>query len=106
MSENRIKELQNFAEDFKRKLDHAKKRYEKSPSKSFELSKDQKNSEVNNSNLLNKSLKIRNHKKNCVSNIFLNKIIKIFYIYYKYSKRKIYLNQMILGYQIHFLENH
>ena len=73
MSENRIKELQNFAEDFKRKLSHARERFEHSPNKSIELSKEQKKTELNNSNILNKSLKIRNHKKKYVNNIFLNK---------------------------------
>ena len=78
MSETRIKELQNFTEDFKRKLKLAKERFETSPSKSIDLSKEQKKSVLQNSNLLNKSPKVKNNKKIYVNNILSNN--KILYL--------------------------
>ena len=65
MSEDRIKELENFTEDFNRRLRRAKERYEQS--KSIELSKDQKN---NNNIVINKSHRLIKHKKRYVNNIF------------------------------------
>ena len=65
MSEDRIKELENFTEDFNRRLRGAKERYELS--KSIELSKDQKN---NNNIVINKSHRLIKHKNRNVNNIF------------------------------------
>jgi hypothetical protein len=65
MSEDRIKELENFTEDFNRRLRRAKERYEQS--KSIELSKDQKN---NNNIVINKSHRLIKHKNRYVNNIF------------------------------------
>jgi hypothetical protein len=63
MSEDRIKELQDFAEDFKRKLRYAKEKYENSLTKSMDdqllKAKDQPGSEV----YINTSPKRLRHKQ-------------------------------------------
>jgi len=74
MSEDRIKELENFAEDFNRRLRRTKERYELS--KSIELSKDQKN---NNNIVINKSHRLIKHKNRYVNNILYLFNIKIIY---------------------------
>jgi hypothetical protein len=67
MSEDRIKELQDFSDDFKRRLKHAKERYEKSLSKSSELDNSQKKENSNNFNVINKSHRIIKHKNRYVN---------------------------------------
>ena len=69
MSENRIKELQDFADDFKQKLKVAKEKYENSLSKSMEdeeyLDNDQS----------------KNYKTNISPKIIKNKNINVNNIY-------------------------
>lgn len=65
MSEDRIKEIRKFTEDFKRKLTLAKERYEQS--KSINI-KAQKNKESNNCILINKSHRKKKHRKRYVYN--------------------------------------
>ena len=59
MSEDRIKELQDFAKDFKKKLKYAKERYEQTLSKSLEIEGSPKKLQSNNFNLINKTHKIK-----------------------------------------------
>lgn len=59
MSEDRIKELQDFADDFKKRLRNAKEKYENSLSKSIDLDYSQKRKESDNYNLINKSQKLK-----------------------------------------------
>ena len=73
MMEDRIKELEDFAEDFKRRLRHAKERYELS--KSIELSKEQKSNNI----AINKSHRPIKHKNRYVNNISYLFNIKIIY---------------------------
>ena len=70
MSEDRIKELQNFADDFKRRLRNAKERYEQSPSNSLDLEENNKIDQPNNKTLINKSHRKMKHKLKFVNNIF------------------------------------
>lgn len=70
MSEDRIKELQEFSDDFKRRLKHAKERYEHSLSKSNELDNSQQKGSSNIYNLINKSHRIIKHKHRYVNYIF------------------------------------
>ena len=72
MSEDRIKEIRKFTEDFKRKLTLAKERYEQS--KSINI-KAQKNKESNNFILINKSHRKKKHRKRYVYNFLLKIII-------------------------------
>lgn len=71
MSEERIKELQDFAEDFKKKLRLAKEKYEQTLSKTTEIDDSQKKLQSKNYNLINKTHKIKN-KHRYVSNIIYN----------------------------------
>ncbi len=95
MSDDRIKELQDFAEDFKRKLRYAKEKYENSLTKSMDdellKAKDQPGSDV----YINTSPKRLRHKQ--VIHIFFIKI---------YHRKKTYSSLKIHGCQIIFLVNH
>ena len=74
MSDDRIKELQEFADDFKQKLKDAKERYENSLSKSMEEEEIQKIEQAKYYNLKN-SPKIIKHKHLNVNNIlYITKI--------------------------------
>ena len=75
MSEDRIKELQDFSDDFKRRLKHAKERYEHSLSKTNELEKSQKKENSNIFNVINKSHKIIKHKHHRYVNYIILKIL-------------------------------
>ena len=86
MSEDRIKELQDFAEDFKKKLKYAKERYEQTLSKSLEIEDSPKKLQSNNFNLINKTHKIKNRHR-YVNNIIY--IIQKFNIYKNIERRYI-----------------
>ena len=86
MSEDRIKELQDFAEDFKKKLKYAKERYEQTQSKSLEIEDSPKKLQSNNFNLINKTHKIKNRHR-YVNNIIY--IIQKFNIYKNIARRYI-----------------
>lgn len=75
MSEDRIKELQEFADDFKRRLRNAKEIYEQSSSKSIDLEESNKMEQPNNQILINKSQRIMKQKHKFVNNIFFKIII-------------------------------
>ena len=62
MSEDRIKELQDFADDFKKRLRYAKEKYENSLSKSIDLENSKKKEESENHNLINKSQRLKKRK--------------------------------------------
>ena len=66
MSEDRIKELQDFADDFKKRLRYAKEKYENSLSKSIDLENSKKKEESENYNLINKSQRLKKRKKRYV----------------------------------------
>jgi hypothetical protein len=66
MSEDRIKELQDFADDFKKRLRYAKEKYENSLSKSIDLENSKKKEESENYNLINKSQRLKKRKQRYV----------------------------------------
>lgn len=66
MSEDRIKELQDFADDFKKRLRYAKEKYENSLSKSIDLENSKKKEESENYNLINKSQMLKKRKQRYV----------------------------------------
>lgn len=66
MSEDRIKELQDFADDFKKRLRYAKEKYENSLSKSIDLENSKKKEESENHNLINKSQRLKKRKQRYV----------------------------------------
>ncbi len=66
MSEDRIKELQGFADDFKKRLRYAKEKYENSLSKSIDLENSKKKEESENYNLINKSQRLKKRKQRYV----------------------------------------
>jgi hypothetical protein len=63
MSEDRIKELQGFADDFKHRLKQARERYEQKTSKTMIEEKDQKENKSKSNNLLNSHKKIQFRKR-------------------------------------------
>ena len=69
MSEDRIKELQEFSDNFKKRLRHAKERYEQSLSKSNELENSQKKESPKIFNVINKSHRNIKHKHRYVKYI-------------------------------------
>ena len=71
MSEEKIKELQDFANDFKRRLKYAKKKYEHSLSKSIEIENNKKKEESINYNLINKSQKLNKNRQRYVNKFFI-----------------------------------
>ena len=68
MSDDRIKELQDFTDDFKRKLKDAKERYENSLSRSMENKDIQRIRQSKYNNMNNSPKKIK-HKHMNVNNI-------------------------------------
>ena len=66
MSEDRIKEIQDFADDFKKRLRYAKEKYENSLSKSIDLENSKKKEESENYNLINKSQRLKKRKQRYV----------------------------------------
>lgn len=66
MSEDRIKELQDFADDFKKRLRYAKEKYENSLSKSIDLENSKKKEESENYNLIDKSQRLKKRKQRYV----------------------------------------
>jgi predicted RNase H-like nuclease (RuvC/YqgF family) len=71
MSDDRIKELQDFANDFKRRLKNAKEKYELSLSKSIEIENSQKKEESINYKLINKSQKLNKLRQRYVNKFFI-----------------------------------
>ena len=59
MSDDRIKELQEFTDDFKQKLKDAKERYENSLSKSMEYEEIQRQEKSKNYNNSPKRIKLK-----------------------------------------------
>ncbi len=96
MSEDRIKELQIFVDDFKHKLKQARERYEKNISKTMLAENDQPKSKSKGYNTINNY-----HKKRKIRHRYVN---NIFNVYPNYSK-KIYSSPPIHGCPIHFLAN-
>ena len=61
-----LKELQDFADDFKKRLRYAKEKYENSLSKSIDLENSKKKEESENYNLINKSQRLKKRKQRYV----------------------------------------
>ena len=96
MSEDRIKELQIFVDDFKHKLKQARERYEKKISKTMLAENDRPKSKSKGYNSINNDYKKKKFRHRYVNNIFN--------VYPNYSK-KIYSSPQIHGFPIHFLAN-
>ena len=96
MSDDRIKELQDFAEDFKKKLRYAKEKYENSLTKSMDDELLQAKGQPRSDVYINTSPRRLKHKQ-VIHKFLFTKI---------YHRKKTYSNLKIHGYQIIFLVNH
>ena len=77
MSEDRIKELQGFADDFKHRLKQTRERYEQKNSKTIVEEKDQKENKSKSINLLNSHNKKIKFRKRYVNNTIFLIFIKL-----------------------------
>ena len=71
MSEDRVKELQEFADDFKQKLKEAKERYERTLSKTMDVENEQNTPKTKGYKLINNNYKKLKNKNRYVNNNFI-----------------------------------